>query len=107
MKWPAAREEKSGAGCPSRLREKWPGAKPADSKKKRKEIGWDKEKKRQTRPDDPSGCFATWTVSRDPRCQLCQAGWTASCSDDAPSGCADAPPRERRQSSRREIRPDC
>ncbi|XBI80436.1 hypothetical protein VPH35_089603 [Triticum aestivum] len=76
--------------------------------KERKEVGWDKEKKRQTRLDDPSICFATWTVSHDPHCRLCQAGWTASCSDDTPSGCAKAPPRrKRRQSSCREIRPNC
>nr|XP_020194584.1 translation initiation factor IF-2-like [Aegilops tauschii subsp. strangulata] len=54
----------------------------AQKKREReKEVGWDKEKIRNTRPDDSSACFAIRTVSRDPRCRQRQAGWSASCSD--------------------------
>ncbi|XBJ09034.1 hypothetical protein VPH35_014189 [Triticum aestivum] len=56
--------------CVRLLKDDW------QKKEKKSRLGQRKEKK------NPSACFATRTVSRDPRCRLCQAGWTASYSDD-------------------------
>nr|XP_040249473.1 vegetative cell wall protein gp1-like [Aegilops tauschii subsp. strangulata] len=55
---PAGEEKRKG---------RLPDARQKKRERKEKEVGWDTRKEK--RPDDSSACFATRTVSPDPRCQ--------------------------------------